>query len=413
MEQTSLLFTPLRMKGLELKNRITRVPMYVGYGNPDGTVSDLLLDHYRLMAASGVSMVVVENAAVDFLGLGAPYMLRVDHDQYIPGLAKLAKTIQSEGAYALLQINHAGRFAFTAERLAPSALQIGDVIPREMSEADIERTVDAFAVAARRVKEAGFDGVEIHGGTGYLLAQFLSPRTNRRLDRYGGSLENRMRFPLRVVDAVFDAVGKDYFVGSRFMADEWLPELRLSFSLFKMLKRKYRFLSDELPGQALRTDETSIYARELEKKGIGYLSVMAGTLDCFFLLQYLEQEKKEAYMAHFAEIIKKAVPNTAVITAGRIQSPKTAEEILRKGMADLIGLGRVLFADPLWPKKAAGIIPEPIRRCEPYCSVCTQRALYGRPAFCSQWDFDTRDAFLARVDEMETFLTKIEDRHDP
>jgi len=110
---------------------------------------------------------------------------------------------------------------------------------------------------------------------------------------------------------------------------------------------------------------------------------------------------------------QKAVPNTAVITAGRIQSPETAEEILRKGMADLIGLGRVLFADPLWPKKAAGIIPGPIRRCEPYCSVCTQRALYGRPAFCSQWDFDTRDAFLARVDEMETFLTKIEDRHDP
>ncbi len=412
MEQTPLLFTPIRIKGLYLKNRITRAPMYVGYGNPDGTVSELLLEHYRLLAASGVSMVVVENAAVDFLGLGAPYMLRVDHDRYIPGLAKLAETIRAQGAYALLQINHAGRFAFTAERLAPSSLQIGDVVPREMSEADIDRTVDAFASAARRVKEAGFDGVEIHGGAGYLLAQFLSPRTNRRSDHYGGSLENRMRFPLRVVDAVLDAVGKDYCVGSRFMADEWLPELRLSFSLFKMLKRKYRFLSDELPGQALRTDETSIYARELEKKEIAYLSVMAGTLDCFFLLQYLEQEKKEAYMTHFAEAIKKAVPNTPIITAGRIQSPQTGEEILQKGKADLIGLARVLFADPLWPQKAAGIIQDPIRRCEPSCSVCTQRALYGRPAFCSQWDFDRRDQSLARVSEMEAFLTKLEERDE-
>jgi len=223
MNTPSLLFSPYGIKGVSLKNRIIMAPMFVGYADPDGTVSSLVLDHYREMAGSGVSMVVVENASVDPSGSGSPFILRVDHDRYISGLAQLAKTIHDQGALAFLQINHAGRYAYLRERLATSPLKTGKIVPREMTHEEIQRIVDGFAEGARRVKEAGFDGVEIHGGTGYLIVQFLSPRTNHRTDAYGGALENRMRFALQVTDAVLEAVGKDYPVGYRFGDGHCIP----------------------------------------------------------------------------------------------------------------------------------------------------------------------------------------------
>ena len=376
MNASSLLFTPFTIKGLSLKNRIIMAPLFVGYANPDGTVSPLVLDHYKEMAASGVSMVVVENASVDPSGSGSPFILRVDHDRYIPGLTELAKTIHDQSALAFLQLNHAGRYAYLEERLAPSPFKTGEIVPKEMSHEEIRKIVKAFAEGAKRVKEAGFDGVEIHGGTGYLIAQFLSPRTNHRRDSYGGTLENRMRFPLQVTDAVMEAVGDDYPVGYRFLADEWLPD-------------------------GLHPQETIPLAGELEERGIAYISVMAGTYDSFFLPEYLEEEKSEGYMAHFAEIIKKLVSKTPVIAAGRIQSPATAEKVIQQGQADLVGLARVLFADPLWPRKAKGEAAEPIVPCEPTCSLCMKRVGKGKPAFCSQWDKERREAFLKRVGEKE------------
>lgn len=376
MKESSLLFSPYELKGVSLKNRIIMAPLFVGYANRDGTVNQLVLDHYREMAGSGVSMVVVENASVDPSGAGSPSILRVDQDRYIPGLAQLAKTMHDQDARAFLQINHAGRYAYLQERLAPSPFKTGDIVPKEMTRDEINRIVKAFAEGARCVKEAGFDGVEIHGGTGYLIVQFLSPRTNHRRDSYGGTLENRMRFPLEVVDAVLEAVGGNFPVGYRFLADEWLPE-------------------------GLHPDETVPLAEELEKRGIAYLSVMAGTYDSFFLPAYLEEERSEGYMAHFAEIIKKSVSKTPVIAAGRIQSPATAEKVIQQGRADLVGLARVLFADPLWPRKAAGEVAEPIVPCEPACSLCMKRVGKGKPAFCSQWEKRRRDAFLERVGEKE------------
>ncbi len=377
MDQNIALFSPLKLEGVELKNRITMAPLFLGYAHADGTVSPLLLDHYGAMAMSGAAMIVVENAAVHPSGLGSPFVLRIDEDRYLSGLSTLAKAIQKEGSLAVLQINHAGRYAFTPERIAPSPVLTGDVVPREMTVEGIHRMVQAYASAARRVKEAGFDGVEIHGGTGYLLVQFLSQRTNRRTDEFGGSLENRTRFPLMVVDAVRAAVGPDYPVGYRFLADEWLP-------------------------QGLHTLETSYLAMELEKRKLAYLSVMAGTYDSFFLPDYLDQERKEGYMAHFAGAIKAAVPHTPIIAAGRIQTPATAVKILEEGTADLIGLARVLFADPLWVKKAAGIVKEPINSCEATCSFCMKRVMSGKPAFCARWEKTIWEAFLARLNEPGT-----------
>ena len=359
MEEDSILLSPMKINGLTLKNRITMAPLFLGYADLDGNVSQLLLEHYQQMAESGAALIVVENAAVDASGLGSPVMLRADRDECTVGLTTLAAAIHRAGALAFQQINHSGRYGFRKERIAPSAVPMGDVMPAEMTAKDIKRIVRAFADAARRVKEAGFDGVELHGGTGYLLAQFVSPRTNRRTDEYGGSPEKRMRFPLEVLDAVKDAVGGSYPVG-------------------------YRFLADELMPGGLTIEETPAFAGALERKGVAYTSVMAGTHESFKISPYAEMEKEEGYMVPFAHRIKQVLSRTPVITAGRIQTPEFAEKILKEGKADLIGLARVLFADPLWPKKAMGLNADPIIPCTETCSLCTRLAVLGKPAYCSR-----------------------------
>jgi len=375
MTAESLLFTSFHIRGLTLKNRITMAPLYLGYANDDGTVSQLTLDHYAEMAASGAALVVVEHTMVHPSGIATANCLRVDDDRYIPGLSGLARVIQEKRAIAFLQINHCGRYAFVpAEKWTPSPIRVGDTVTKEMTREQIDQAVRSYAGAARRVRKAGFDGVEIHGGMAYLIVQFLSPRTNHRTDLYGGSLENRMRFPLAVFDAVRAAVGGDFPVGYRFSADEEMPD-------------------------GLHPEDTSILARELEKRGAAYLSVMAGSYDAYSRSEYREKEKGEAHMVHYAGEIKRAAPKTPIITAGRIKTPETAEKILRDGTADLIGLARVLLADPLWPQKAKGEVREAIVECNPNCSFCMKRTGSRKPAFCAQWEKARRQAFLERIGE--------------
>ena len=202
------LFSGIEIAGLKFENRLTMAPLYLGYAGEGGTVSPMLLEHYRLMAQSGAAMVVVENCTVDFeIGSGSRRTLRVDSDHNLGGLAQLARLIQQEGALACLQLNHAGRFAHAApEPVAPSAVPTFGRTPRALAHEEMDQIAAKFAQAAVRARKAGFDMVELHGGTGYLLAQFLSPHTNQRTDPYGGALENRQRFPLEVVARVQAAI---------------------------------------------------------------------------------------------------------------------------------------------------------------------------------------------------------------
>ncbi|HPU28787.1 MAG TPA: NADH:flavin oxidoreductase [Syntrophorhabdaceae bacterium] len=366
------LFSPFRIKNLNLPNRITMAPMYVGYADPDGRVNDLVLEHYKRMGASGAALIVVENMCIDPSGLGSPFMLRVDRDDYIEGLKKIADTIRNEGSYAFAQINHAGRYAYMKDRIVPSPVKIGDIIPKEMTRDEILMMIKKYKEAAKRIKEAGFDGVELHGGTGYLLSQFISPRLNLRTDEFGGSFEGRMHFPLSVIEAVRGAVGNDYPVGYRFLADELFPG---GFSL----------------------DEAIIFAKACVEKGIDYLSVMVGTHESFHMSPYVEMERNEGYMVPYAGAIKKALPETPVIAAGRIQTPQYADKVIKDGEADLIGLARVLFADPLWPKKAKGEIAEPIVACNPSCSQCMDMIMKGKRPYCSRWSKEKREEFLKKT----------------
>lgn len=360
MDTPRLLFSPFRLGSLTLANRIVMAPLYLAYPEPDGTAGRLVRDHYQTMAASGAGLIIVENAGVSPLGIGKARTMLASDDRFLPGLTTLARTIKDQGPAAILQINHAGRYAGGPDRLAPSAVPTWGVTPRAMTAADIRDVVGQYAAAARRVQQAGFDGVEIHGGTGYLAMQFLSPRTNRREDDYGGSLANRMRFALQVMDAVQEAVGPGYPVGWRLMADELLP------------------------GGVTLADSGPL-AVELAKRGAAYLSVMTGSYDAFATPEYQESEKREGFMAEHAGAIKRLVPQTPVIAAGRIQTPTLAEAILADGHADLIGLARVLFADPLWPKKASGEITDPIVPCLPGCSLCMKHVMQGKPAPCVRW----------------------------
>jgi 2,4-dienoyl-CoA reductase (NADPH2) len=373
---TNILFTPFRIGQLRLENRLVSLPMYLAYADPDHQVNDLVLDYYAEMADSGVGMVVVENTTVEPRGLGNPRTLLTadEHgdDRFVPGLARLASTIQKRGPKAVLQIHHAGRYAKRPDRVAPSAIPTWGAVPKAMDQADIETVIAAFATGARRAKQAGFDAVELHGGTGYLLPQFLSPRTNLRQDAYGGDSERRMRFPLDVVSAVRAAVGNDYPVGYRFIADEYVPG-------------------------GLTLADTQPFAKRLAQLGVAYLSVMTGCYDSFALPGYLADDRNQAFMVPFAHAIKQAIPEIPIIAAGRIQDPATAESVVREGKADLVGLGRVLFTDPLWPRKARGELAEAINPCQPSCTLCMKRIVEQMPAYCARWSEVRRQRFLARV----------------
>jgi NADPH2 dehydrogenase len=366
------LFSPMVIRGLTLKNRLTMAPLYLGYAGEGGTVSDMLLAHYRLMAASGVAMVVVENSTVDHpLGSGTNRTLRADTDDHLDGLAQLATAIKETGTLACLQINHAGRFAKAAsEPIAPSAVDTFGQIPRALEAAQIADIIAKYAQAAARAKSAGFDLVELHGGTGYLLAQFLSPHTNQRTDAYGGSFENRRRFALEVLEHVRAAVG-DFPIGYRFLADEWLPD-------------------------GLQLEESKRFAVHLAQAGIDYISVMGGTYESFFLPPIVERSKKEGYMLDLAAEIRSVV-DVPVIAAGRLATGALAEQAIAEGKTDLIGLARVLWTDPQWPQKVMDGREEEILHCNPDCGdACMQMVMRGRPAICVAWPEEKMKVWKAK-----------------
>ena len=384
-------------------------PLFTGYANPDGTVSRLTLEHYGQIAAGGASMVVVANVCVDPKGILSKNSLRLDHDRFIPGLTKLATAIKDKGAVAVIQLNHGGRFARTRLAYAPSPVPISDIniggfyklalksqdmeqkwsilsdaldkkTPKEMSKKEIKKVIDAYANASLRAKTAGFDMVEIHGGTGYLPVQFLSPRTNLRKDRYGGSLKNRMRFPLQVLTAIRNTAGEDFPVGYRFMAEEWIPG-------------------------GFNISEGKVFARRLEEFKVAYISVTGGSYEAFLNPDIIEKSAQPGYMVHLAREIKQVVA-TPVITSGRIITPELAENILRNKDADLIGLARPLFADPDWPRKAMTGKMESIILCN-NCGTCFKLVVADRPVLCSKFERTKLIRRKQMLKEMKTSNKKV------
>ncbi|MEW6458664.1 MAG: NADH:flavin oxidoreductase [Bacillota bacterium] len=360
------LFSPLTVGPLELANRVVMLPVYMGYAR-EGRLTEAMLEHYRELGAAGAGMVVVESTVVHPSAVPSTRMLRVDDDACVPELTELAGAIKSGGTFACCQINHLGSFAVAA----PQPVSASDVpcapqapVPKPLDEAGIAEMVDAYAQAARRVKEAGFDAVEIHGGTEYLIVQFFSPRYNRRDDEYGGSLENRMRFPLKVLRAVRTAVGPDYPVGWRFQGDEWLPD-------------------------GIQITDALELARSLAAEGVAYLSVMGSSYAALAVPENFVRSVQPGYMVNLAAAVRREV-DVPVIAAGRINTPALAEEILAAGRADLTGLGRGLVGDVDWVRKARTGRETDIVQCKPDCAVCMQLTAMDKPFLCVNWSKEKR-----------------------
>ena len=361
MKDFQHLFQPLEVGGYLLKNRIIMAPMLVGYGHIDGTITPQTVAHYGRRARGGASMVVVEATLVNMKGRTNLSQLRIDNNTFLPGLSKLAKTIKDNGAVAVIQLQHSGRVASVDEPISASERTLETtsgikIKPRAMKKLDITTTISSFTQAAFRAKTAGFDMIELHGAFGHLLAQFLSPRTNKRDDEYGGTLENRMRFPLEVVQALISTLGKNYPIGYQLLADELLPD-------------------------GFKLEEAKIFAKELEKLGVAYLTVTAGNFESCMLGDGLfAMRSPNENVVYLSEELKKTV-QIPVFTCGKIPDPEACEKIIKEGKADAVALGRPLLSDPNLPEKTRAGRTEDIVPCI-YCCGCIDQIERNLNALC-------------------------------
>jgi 2,4-dienoyl-CoA reductase-like NADH-dependent reductase (Old Yellow Enzyme family)/thioredoxin reductase len=357
-KQFHKLFEPGWIGSLELKNRMVMPPMGTNYALKDGSVTQRQIDYYEERAKGGVGLIILEISCVDSpVGKAAARQIAIDDDRFIPGLSKLAETIRRHGAKTAIQIHHAGRQ--TSSRLtghqpvAPSPIPApGGEQPRELTTSEIAALVDRFAEAAERAKKAGFDGVEIHGAHGYLVSQFLSALSNRRQDAYGGSVENRARFLLEVIQAIRRRVGRSYPVWCRLSAME-------------------------IGGDGgITLEETQAVAQMAEKAGVDAIHVSAHMVRPARLSPMAEPT---CIFVPLAEGIKKVV-SVPVIAVGRIP-PELGEGVLRDGKADFISIGKALLADSQLPQKVAMGIMEDITPCL-RCLTCLDSVGWRREGVC-------------------------------
>ncbi|MGM0425813.1 MAG: FAD-dependent oxidoreductase [Thermodesulfobacteriota bacterium] len=353
------LFSPIKINRMELKNRIVMTAMHLGY-TPQGEVTDRLVDFYALRAQGGVGLIVVGGCPIDELG-GMVGMIGLNDDRYIPGLQRLTRAVKDEGAKIAAQLYQAGRYTHSAmiggdRPFSASAVRsrLTGETPRALDRDEIPEVQDRFARGAIRAQAAGFDAVEILASAGYLISQFLSSVTNLREDPYGGSLENRMRFGLEVVQKVRAAVGPDYPVILRIAGNEFMKGGNTN-------------------------EEAKIFAAEAEKIGVDLFNVTGGWHETR-IPQLTMSVPRGAYV-YLAQGIKSAV-KTPVLASNRINDPKVAEEVLRNGQADMVTMARGLLADPELPQKALNGNPERIYHCVACNQGCFDSIFRGKPATC-------------------------------
>ncbi|MFC2067606.1 FAD-dependent oxidoreductase [Chloroflexota bacterium] len=351
------LFEPGRIGEMVVKNRIIKAPQETYLGAEDGSVTEKIIRYYEEIASGGAGLVIVEHTWIDNIASRAgSHQLGIASDDYIAGLASLARAIQNKGAKAGLQLSHCGRqkFVVTPPIKAPSRIPWeelhlrGGPVPEELTFEETQEIVDAFGDAAKRIQSAGFDMVEIHGAHGYLITNFLSPRTNRRTDWYGGSLENRMRFLIEIITNVRTKVGPNFPMSVRLSGSEYEPD-------------------------GVMIKDTIEIAKTLEKIGVDLIHMSGGN---HHQMSYEVSPMGMPLGVHVwaAETIKKMI-QIPVVASGSIVTPKLAENILQKCKADFISLGRPLWADPYWPEKAEEGRPEDIRPCIRCNEGCLSRSV--------------------------------------
>ena len=340
----SVLFSPISLRNLKLSNRIIVSPM-CQYSAVQGSATDWHLIHLGHLALSGAGMMCIEATDVEPEGRISPSDLGLYSDDNQAALARVLRAVRAHSSIPVtVQLAHAGRKASTRvpweggaqipssapdgwRTYAPSPVPFRDEeeAPVALDDAGLERVRDAFVTAARRADALGLDGIEIHSAHGYLLHEFLSPLSNRRDDRYGGSLENRMRFPLEVFDAVRAAFPAQKPVGARLSATDWVEG-------------------------GWDIEQSIAYAHALKARGVDWIDVSSGGLS-----PHQKIALGPGYQVPFAKAIKEAT-GLNIISVGLITEPAQAEQIVASGEADMIALARAMLFDPRWPWHAAAAL---------------------------------------------------------
>jgi 2,4-dienoyl-CoA reductase-like NADH-dependent reductase (Old Yellow Enzyme family) len=325
------LFEPFTFPcGITAKNRLALAPMTHCSSHPDGTVSEQELPYYR-MRAQGLGIVITAAAMVALDGKGFNNQFGVHDDAMLPGLKTLADTLHQQGALAILQIHHGGRMS--PPELVPDgkiysasaipAVREGLPLPLEMTEAHILQTIQAFGDATRRAIQAGFDGVELHGANTYLLQQFFSPHSNRRTDRWGGNVQQRMAFPLAVIDAVKTVVkthaSQPFIVG-------------------------YRFSPEEVENPGITFEDSLLFAETLAAQHLDFLHVSSNQ---FWGGSLRDGQDKMSRAVRIQAAVGHRVP---IIGVGSIATPDDAFKVLNTGVP-LLAIGRELVVEPNWVSK--------------------------------------------------------------
>ena len=389
------LLQPLQIGPLTAKNRIEAAPTLTCIAHADQSVSSELVEFYRVQAKGGAGIITVLETAIDAdRAITQPTQLNLGSDFYIPALTSVAEVIKAGGAIASIQLNHGGRQAVSQlnggrNPIGPSAMvgiftedrRRGEQVIEEMSLAMIDEVIDHFAAAAFRAKTAGFDMVMVHAGHGWLISQFISPAVNARTDEYGGSLENRCRFGIRVIDAIRERCGADFPV-------EW----RIS-------------ASDLVPG-GLEIADAVRYAQIMQDK-VDLLQVSAGTIGVPHTYPYTHPS---TYLPHGENLeraaeIKKAV-RTPVGVVGAIVDLDEAGEWVAAGKVDFVALCRALIADPALPKKTFRGRKEDAIPCI-RCNSCLIRGAHSLPVRCAVNPVAVREDYYRCVPPMAAKAKKV------
>lgn len=324
----SKLLKPLKTDHITLANRLVMPPMATSKAEIDGKVSKAILDYYERKSEGGyISLIIIEHSYITQEGKASEHQLSISDDSVVVGLKELSSIIHHNGSKTVMQINHAGSAASKevtgSDPVGPSAVanpRLGSV-PKELTRDEIKEVINVFKESARRTKEAGFDGVEIHSAHGYILDQFFSPLTNKRTDEYGGDVYNRIRIHLEVIKAVREVTGENFLILLRLGA------------------------SDYMEGGAT-IEDSKIAAREFEKVGVDIIDISGG-FNGFIVPNTTEQ----GYFSPLSVAIKEVVSIPVILTGG-ITKASAAEKLLIDEKADLIGVGRAIYKDSNWAKNA-------------------------------------------------------------
>jgi 2,4-dienoyl-CoA reductase-like NADH-dependent reductase (Old Yellow Enzyme family)/NADPH-dependent 2,4-dienoyl-CoA reductase/sulfur reductase-like enzyme len=371
MKTLEHLLTPIRIKSLDIANRVVMPPMGTGLGNEDGTVSEANLAYLRRRARSGAGLYITEITEIDPVGAVAPTCLGIWDDTFIPGLRKMADIVHAAGSNIAMQLHHCGRESLyqTRKRTAVAPSAVGSFLfgfiapPREMTPEEIQQTIRAFGEGARRAKAAGFDAVELHGAHGYLLMQFLSAFSNQRTDEYGGDFRGRARFMLECLAEVRRQVGDDFPISIRISGEEGIQG-------------------------GYTIDDMLTIVPDLVKAGADLIHVSFGTHGNAKI--YTDTPNPSApieyapgFKTDLARKIK-AVAGVPVITVGRYTDPYFMDEVIARGDADFVAVGRQHLADPDFLINAREGRSEETFECLACNQGCIEReALEGQPVRCA------------------------------